>query len=1335
MTVTRYGLIVLAIAHAAHSACPAGWLRDPNKLANARFCVADPVKCTVSVANMPLPGNIIMAYTFSERTGSVVSDHSGSSTSMDLKMPSQPEMRPMWAAGPGNGLVFSVAVTSSGVFIDQFGITVKGCIDVLTAPGNTHLSVNVDSTDSDAITKIQNDGMLEKLFKVVPKSFVWIKKEATDSKPVSFASSPGNYPNTCTVSKADVPYPGNLVVAYTFSERSGTTARDSSSRGSQDRARDLEMFTLRSSQPSWPKGPGNGLVFSSDEQVVMSQEFGFITDLSHQNGGCGNNVVEQGEDCDSGPGIIDGMSGEMCDSGPMCLPDCRCPTGYVAGPNMGCSLCGNKAVDVGEECDSGPKCLANCSCPSGFLTDMRGGCWRCGNGEVEDGEECDTGPNCGQHTCKCSNASFVPDNSTHNGGCTQCGNGVVDPGETCDSGPHCPAGCVCPRWWNPEVVGSLHGCTLCQNGRVDPGEECDQGPHCLPTCRCEALFVAENGTAGCSNCGDGIVSKEYGEQCDGTPFCTEFCRCWSTAVLRGGVCSVCGNGLLNENEECDGGLQCTSDCRCEKGFVHSDANRGTGCQLEATSSGGFVDQFTVTIVGCLDVETARELVRNISAFAKQTSGRDVPLKIVEQHCDAAGNTHLLVDVDSADSDVIVKINDGGDLERIFKVVKDSFEFTKKATTDSTRSIAPVEEITEAFSKRFAAKSFTAQPIPAALWTALEDSLVLSPSSFGQQPYAFFVVDNPAARQRMRAGYGQPQFTEAPKLVVIASRTDLSAADGEKLIKRTAQDMVMGNLTYKDAATLVSWAQAQSYIPLGFVLAGAAALGVDACPMEGFNSAEFDAILGIKAKGLTSRVAVAFGYADPDHWYSKASKPVHVTVSIGKYDSQYNNFWQKTYVDGACKASLTLATGCGNNVVEQGEDCDSGPGIIDGMSGEMCDSGPMCLPDCRCPTGYVAGPNMGCSLCGNKAVDVGEECDSGPKCLANCSCPSGFLTDMRGGCWRCGNGEVEDGEECDTGPNCGQHTCKCSNASFVPDNSTHNGGCTQCGNGVVDPGETCDSGPHCPAGCVCPRWWNPEVVGSLHGCTLCQNGRVDPGEECDQGPHCLPTCRCEALFVAENGTAGCSNCGDGIVSKEYGEQCDGTPFCTEFCRCWSTAVLRGGVCSVCGNGLLNENEECDGGLQCTSDCRCEKGFVHSDANRGTGCQLEATSSGGFVDQFTVTIVGCLDVETARELVRNISAFAKQTSGRDVPLKIVEQHCDAAGNTHLLVDVDSADSDVIVKINDGGDLERIFKVVKDSFEFTKKATTDSTRSIAPVSLAAALECCAALVTLTTLVSCIA
>eukprot|EP00727_Mastigamoeba_balamuthi_P009086 m51a1_g480 hypothetical protein (224) ;mRNA; r:207108-207862 len=196
-----------------------------------------------------------------------------------------------------------------------------------------------------------------------------------------------------------------------------------------------------------------------------------------------------------------------------------------------------------------------------------------------------------------------------------------------------------------------------------------------------------------------------------------------------------------------------------------------------------------------------------------------------------------------------------------------------------------EELIEAFSKRYAAKSFTAKPIPAAVWAALEDSLVLSPSSFGQQPFAFFVVDDPAARQRMRAaGYGQPQFTEAPKLVVIASRTDLSVADGEKLIKRTAEvrgireedlaalkDMVMGNLTYKDAATLVSWAQAQSYIPLGFVLASAAALGVDSCPMEGFNAAEFDAILGIKAKGLTSRVAVAFGYADPDHWYSKASK--------------------------------------------------------------------------------------------------------------------------------------------------------------------------------------------------------------------------------------------------------------------------------------------------------------------------------------------------------------------------------------------------------------------------------------------------------------------------------
>jgi nitroreductase len=69
----------------------------------------------------------------------------------------------------------------------------------------------------------------------------------------------------------------------------------------------------------------------------------------------------------------------------------------------------------------------------------------------------------------------------------------------------------------------------------------------------------------------------------------------------------------------------------------------------------------------------------------------------------------------------------------------------------------------------------------------------------------------------------------------------------------------------------SWSAKQAYLALGTGLIAAAALHIDATPMEGFNNEKFDEILGLKEKGLKSVVLLALGYRDDNDIYAKLKK--------------------------------------------------------------------------------------------------------------------------------------------------------------------------------------------------------------------------------------------------------------------------------------------------------------------------------------------------------------------------------------------------------------------------------------------------------------------------------
>ena len=200
--------------------------------------------------------------------------------------------------------------------------------------------------------------------------------------------------------------------------------------------------------------------------------------------------------------------------------------------------------------------------------------------------------------------------------------------------------------------------------------------------------------------------------------------------------------------------------------------------------------------------------------------------------------------------------------------------------------------------RYATKVFDpSRKISDADLKILEQSLVLTPSSFGLQPYRFLVVTDPQLKARLReVSWGQSQVTDCSHLVVFLARKQMTEADVDHYIQRIAQvrndqpenlasykGMMVGTLvTGPRAATVAEWAARQAYIALGQFMASAALLGLDACPMEGLDPAKYDEILGLQDTPFRTVVACPVGYRAEGDKYASLAKvrfPVEELVEL------------------------------------------------------------------------------------------------------------------------------------------------------------------------------------------------------------------------------------------------------------------------------------------------------------------------------------------------------------------------------------------------------------------------------------------------------------------------
>jgi nitroreductase/dihydropteridine reductase len=204
--------------------------------------------------------------------------------------------------------------------------------------------------------------------------------------------------------------------------------------------------------------------------------------------------------------------------------------------------------------------------------------------------------------------------------------------------------------------------------------------------------------------------------------------------------------------------------------------------------------------------------------------------------------------------------------------------------------------------RHTCKSFDpSRKITPEVMDELRTVLRFAPSSVNGQPWHFIVAESDAGRERLAAtlaggfAYNAPKVKNASQVVVFCARTDLDEAHLAAVLAQEEADgrfatpeakQTQGNarafyvgLHRDQLQDTAAWVDRQLYIALGNLLFAAGALGVDACPMEGIDTAALDAALGLPEKGLRSVLMVALGYRSGEDFNAKLPKSRLVAEKI------------------------------------------------------------------------------------------------------------------------------------------------------------------------------------------------------------------------------------------------------------------------------------------------------------------------------------------------------------------------------------------------------------------------------------------------------------------------
>jgi nitroreductase len=195
-----------------------------------------------------------------------------------------------------------------------------------------------------------------------------------------------------------------------------------------------------------------------------------------------------------------------------------------------------------------------------------------------------------------------------------------------------------------------------------------------------------------------------------------------------------------------------------------------------------------------------------------------------------------------------------------------------------------ELIIQQLNWRYAVKQFDKnRRIDDPTWRVLEQALVLSPSSYGLQPWRFIVIADAQLKSQLTAiSWNQPQPADCSHMVVLAAKEKLDMDYVDQHIQRMAKvksvapESLAGYRkmlasTVQGSDSHLDWNSRQVYLALGQLMTAAALMGVDACPMEGIQTDAYDQLLGLAGTGYRSVVGCALGYRDASDKAASAKK--------------------------------------------------------------------------------------------------------------------------------------------------------------------------------------------------------------------------------------------------------------------------------------------------------------------------------------------------------------------------------------------------------------------------------------------------------------------------------
>jgi nitroreductase len=196
------------------------------------------------------------------------------------------------------------------------------------------------------------------------------------------------------------------------------------------------------------------------------------------------------------------------------------------------------------------------------------------------------------------------------------------------------------------------------------------------------------------------------------------------------------------------------------------------------------------------------------------------------------------------------------------------------------------ELLDKLNWRYAAKAMNGEKVAEDKIERILEAARLAPTSSGLQPFEIFVIKNQDIKEKIKPiAWNQSVITDCSHLLVFAAWDTYTADRINYMFDLTNEirgfknegwenyrQMLLSSYPQKDAEENFEHAAKQAYIALGIAMVSAAYQGVDTTPMEGFDPAEVDKILGLREKGLRSVVLLAVGHRQEEKdWLANLTK--------------------------------------------------------------------------------------------------------------------------------------------------------------------------------------------------------------------------------------------------------------------------------------------------------------------------------------------------------------------------------------------------------------------------------------------------------------------------------